>query len=88
MTGISKPRATYSVPEPAPIANENPSVHDLVIQDIEDRKQFGLKKYGTPLQAGNGRRGLIDLYQELIDACCYCRLLIEEIQSIDSNILD
>jgi len=78
MTGISKPRASYSVPEPKPVPNDNPSIHDLVIADIEDRKKFGVEKYGTLLQAGNGRKSLVDLYQELIDAACYCRLLIEE----------
>jgi hypothetical protein len=68
----------YSTPEPHPIANTNPSIHDLVIQDVQDRKAFGLSKYGTILQANNGRKSLIDLYQELLDAACYCRLLIEE----------
>lgn len=78
MTAISNPRPNYSRPEPPPIANDNPSIHDLVIADVAERKQFGLDKYGTILQAGNGRKGLVDLYQELIDAACYCRLLIEE----------
>ena len=71
-------RASYSVPEPDPIANENPSIHDLVIQDLEDRKQFGLKKYGVPLQAGNGRKPLVDAYQEILDLVVYLRQHIEE----------
>ena len=78
MTRTYQTRAYYSTPEPPPVPNNNPSIHDLVVADIEDRKQFGLEKYGTLLQAGNGRKGLIDLYQELLDAACYCRLLIEE----------
>lgn len=71
-------RASYSVPEPDPIANENPSIHDLVIQDIEDRKRFGLEKYGTTLQAGNGRRGLVDAYAEILDLVVYLRQHLEE----------
>lgn len=71
-------RASYSVPEPDPIANENPSIHDLVIQDLEDRKQFGLEKYGTTLQAGNGRRGLVDAYAEILDLVVYLRQHLEE----------
>lgn len=73
-------RANYSVPEPPPLNGDRQSIHDLVIADIEDRKRFGLEKYGTTLQPGNGRRGLVDLYQELLDAAAYCRLLIEENQ--------
>jgi hypothetical protein len=71
-------RSSYSVPEPSPSPNTSPSIHDLVIKDIEDRKAFGLQKYGTALQAGNGRRGLVDAYQEALDLCCYLRQAIEE----------
>lgn len=84
---MSECAVNYSAPEPNPVPNSNPSIHDLVVKDIEDRKRFGLEKYGTLLQAGNGRKGLVDLYQELIDAACYCRLLIEEGEFMYSNIL-
>jgi hypothetical protein len=50
----------------------------LVMKDMEDRRQLGIKKYGTPLQAFNGRDPLIDVYQELLDACVYMRQAIEE----------
>lgn len=75
----------YSQPEPNPMPNDNPSIHDLVIQDIADRKLFGFNKYGTYLQAGNGRKSLNDMYQELLDACCYCRLLIEESKRLEDE---
>lgn len=68
----------YSIPEPAPIANNNPSIHDLVIEDIKDRKQFGLEKYDTILQAGNGRESLTDAYQEILDLSVYLRQFLEE----------
>lgn len=68
----------YSAPEPAPVANDNPSIHDLVIDDMKARKQFGLDKYGTLLQAGNGRKSLVDAYQETLDLCVYLRQFIEE----------
>ena len=64
--------------EPDPIPNNNPSIHDLVIQDMEDRKAMGLKKYGTILQAHNGRNALIDAYQEVLDLAVYLRQEIEE----------
>jgi excinuclease UvrABC ATPase subunit len=48
------------------------------MQDLEDRLAFGIGKYGVPLQAMNGRDALRDTYEELLDACCYLRQVIEE----------
>jgi len=45
---------------------------------MEERRQMGFEKYGTPLQAFNGRNSLVDLYQELLDAVVYIRTQIEE----------
>lgn len=72
------PEQGLSTPEPAPIPNDRPCIQDLVIKDLETRKQVGLERYGTYLQAGNGRDALVDLYQELIDATQYIRQEIEE----------
>lgn len=68
----------YSTPEPPPQTGASESIHDLVISDIKDRKQFGLEKYGKILQAGNGRRSLVDAYQEILDLAVYLRQHIEE----------
>ena len=46
--------------------------------DMQDRDQMGLEKYGTRLQPFNGRDGLVDTYQEFLDACVYLRLSIHE----------
>lgn len=64
-----------------PIKNDKPYIQDLVLADIEARKQLGIRKYGTALQAGNGRDMLQDLYEEILDACIYLRGLIEENKS-------
>lgn len=64
--------------EPAPQMNEGPSIHDLVIKDMESRKQMGLEKYGTILQAGNGRNALKDAYEEVLDLACYLKQKLEE----------
>jgi hypothetical protein len=48
-------------------------IRDQVADDLAARKAFGLDKYGTPLQVGNGRAFLVDLYQELLDASVYAR---------------
>ena len=64
--------------EPLPIPNNNVAIWDLVKQDIEERNQAGIQKYGTPLQAFNGRNPLIDAYQEALDLVVYLRQAIEE----------
>lgn len=58
---------------PMPVPTGGPSMHDLVIQDLKARKQFGEERYGTVLQAHNGRDALLDLYEELMDALVYLK---------------
>lgn len=63
----------------APIPNDDsPFMQDLVIADVEERKQFGIRKYGVALQAGNGRRMDRDAYEEVLDLAVYLRGLIYE----------
>jgi len=68
----------YNKPEPNPIKNDNVAVWDLVIQDMKDRDNTGLEKYGTRLQPFNGRNSLIDAYQEVLDLAVYLRQTIYE----------
>jgi len=46
--------------------------------DLADRKQVGLERYGTTLQAGNGRNALVDAYQEALDLLVYLRQAMTE----------
>lgn len=61
-----------------PIPNSGPRVWDLVIVDMMERDNIGFTKYGTHLQPDNGRDGLRDLYEELLDASVYIRQLMFE----------
>lgn len=61
-----------------PVPNDGVSIQSLVRDDLIRREQVGISRYGTSLQAGNGRDALRDLYEELMDATCYIRQLIEE----------
>lgn len=70
-----RPWTAQPPPEPRP---ELPSMHDLVAADLEERKQFGLRKYGTTLTWDNGRDPLFDAYEEALDLCVYLRQGIEE----------
>jgi hypothetical protein len=48
------------------------------VRDLMARKQLGLDRYQSLLQAGNGRDALRDLYEELLDGLVYCKQWLEE----------
>jgi hypothetical protein len=50
----------------------------MVAEDLEARKQLGLKRYGSLLQPNNGRDNLQDAYEEVLDLCVYLKTEIEE----------
>lgn len=53
-------------------------VGELVLADMRERIRIGKNKYGEELTTNNGRIALVDLYQELLDACMYVRQKISE----------
>jgi len=67
-----------SIPEPDPRPSDGPAVWELVIQDMAQRDITGFKKYGVRLQPNNGRRPLVDAYQEALDLVVYLRQEIYE----------
>lgn len=55
--------------------------HDIinaVCEDIQARGEYGLQRYGTRLQAFNGRDALIDAYQEALDLAIYLKQMLIE----------
>ncbi len=85
--------APASTPEPAPQPNDYVAVWPLVCEDLLEeyggdieamriecmgRHEFGLAKYGTPLQPFNGRDALTDAYQELLDGAVYLKQAVLE----------
>ena len=59
--------------QPAPKQNSNPAIWACVIQDMAARDILGASRYGTRLQAGNGRDMMKDAYEEALDLACYLR---------------
>lgn len=59
------------------------NIIDLVHADLDARDRMGTKKYGTTLQAHNGRKPLTDAYQEALDLAMYLRQEIEEQRSVE-----
>ena len=68
--------ATDEQPEPRPTSSR--PVWELVVEDMRARDQLGRRRYGVPLQAGNGRDALRDAYEEALDLAVYLRQAIEE----------
>lgn len=67
-----------ATPQPPPVPNASLDVQTLVIADLAARRDFGIAKYGTPLQAHNGRDALMDAYQEALDLAVYLKQAIIE----------
>jgi len=74
-TGGTRTPPTTEQPAPRPGTGD---IWRLVIADMEVRRQTGITRYGTPLQADNGRDALTDAYQEALDMCVYLRQAIAE----------
>jgi hypothetical protein len=69
---------TAPTEQPMPTPNGRPSVQGMVIDDLTTRLRVGIQRYGTPLQAFNGRDALRDAYEEALDLACYLRQAIAE----------
>lgn len=65
------------VTEQAPPVPATGDVWLLVLEDMRQRREHGIEKYGVPVQVGNGRDALVDAYQECLDLCVYLRQEIE-----------
>ena len=61
------------IKQPDPVKTDEPAAWDLVMADMRARDNFGYQKYGTRLQAHNGRDSLADAYQEALDLAVYLR---------------
>jgi hypothetical protein len=64
--------------QPDPTPTDGVPIWELVIADMKARDVVGRIRYGTPLQAGNGRDALKDAYAESLDLCVYLRQAIAE----------
>ncbi len=82
MSNPHPPKAS-TVDQPKPKTTNDIPVWDLVIADMVARDQLGRERYGTPLQAFNGRDALIDAYQEALDLVVYLRQVIRESECED-----
>lgn len=66
-------RANRPGDQPLPTTNDQAYIQDLVIADIEERRQVGIRRYGTALQPFNNRDAFRDAYEEILDLLLYVR---------------
>lgn len=74
--------------QPAPEQRGGQSVTDAVIADMLLRREQGTKKYGTELQANNGRDALVDAYQEALDLAMYLKQELLERDAVRAGLLE
>ena len=68
---------THVVDQPPPQDGEGDMWME-VIEDMHQRRSTGIMRYGTPLQAYNGRDPLVDAYQEALDLVVYLKQALIE----------
>ena len=68
---------SHNAKEPPPAAGKI-DVTEAVVADMKERSKIGTEKYGTPLMTGNGRKPLVDAYQEVLDLAVYIKQEILE----------
>lgn len=66
-------RANRPGDQPLPTTNDQAYIQDLAIADIEERRQVGIRRYGTALQPFNNRDAFRDAYEEVLDLLLYLR---------------
>lgn len=57
----------------------------LTLDDLDERREFGEKKYGVPLQPFDGNRPMVEAFQEVLDAAIYLRQALVEEYSLDRD---
>ena len=77
VTGEIETTETYQSEQPKP-QGKGREIAPLVISDLLSRVDKGVRTYGEPLKAHNGRDALRDAYEEALDLCMYLRQAIEE----------
>lgn len=72
--------------QPPPIPTNERHTVDAVREDLDTRKQMGIKKYGVALQPSNGRDSLQDAYEEALDLCVYLKNEILRRDSLSADL--
>ncbi len=77
------PRDEHDQQLPDPV--DGPDIHELVADDLFGRRELGVRRYGQPLRAFNGRDPLLDAYQEALDLSVYLKQALQERSTMENE---
>lgn len=66
MADVRDPQRDQPLPRPGKLP-----VQAIMIGAIEERREYGIRKYGRPLETDNGRDALKDAWEEALDLFTY-----------------
>jgi hypothetical protein len=66
-----------------PIEGQGADILGELIERLEERRATGLRRYGKPLRAFNGRDAARDLEDELLDGAAYARQVAAETYALE-----
>ena len=75
--GSQSGTAAKACAKPAPIMPSDPDVFSMVKADLDQRNLIGIKAHWKALVHTADKDWLVELYEELLDACVYLRALLE-----------
>lgn len=73
--------------QPMPVGTDGPIMHEVVIEALAQRLEVGIRRYGQPLQAFNGRNAAQDAFEEVLDLSVYLAQVMIETEAM-RNTLD
>lgn len=66
MSNVRDPQRDQPLPKPGRI-----NVQRVLSAVVMEREQYGIRKYGRPLETDNGRDALTDAWEEALDLVTY-----------------
>lgn len=66
MSNVRDPQRDQPLPKPGRI-----NVQRVLSAVVLEREQYGIRKYGRPLETDNGRDALTDAWEEALDLVTY-----------------
>ena len=79
--GSAEPMKTRPGDQPLPVGGQE-CVQDALIRLIDDRKQLGIQRYGSPLMTHNGRDASRDMVEEAVDLAVYSMQVAMELRDL------
>lgn len=76
-----QPTKTRPGDQPLPVGGQE-CVQDALIRLIEERKQLGIQRYGSPLMTHNGRDAGRDAVEEALDLTAYSMQVAMELRDL------